>query len=45
MEARFCFDEETGAPTDSRVGYSGGIVEVIAVVSVTNEVDDADLVP
>jgi hypothetical protein len=45
VEARFCFDEETGAPTDSRVGYSGGIVEVIAVVSVTNEVDDADLVP
>jgi hypothetical protein len=45
VEARFCFDEETGAPTDSRVRYAGGIVEVVAVVRLTSEVDDADLVP
>ena len=30
-EARFCFDEATGAPTNSRVAYEGGIVEVVAV--------------
>ncbi len=45
VEARFCFDEETGAPTDSRVRYAGGIVEVVAVTRVTGEVTDADLEP
>ena len=28
VEARFCFDDATGAPTNSRVRYAGGIVEV-----------------
>jgi hypothetical protein len=44
-EARFCFDEATGAPTDSRVHYPGGIVEVVAVSSLTPTVADADLEP
>ena len=43
--ARFCFDEETGAPTNSRVEYAGGIAEVLAVTSVSDEVSDADLQP
>lgn len=43
--ARFCFDAATGAPTDSRVRYAGGIVEVVAVVRLSGEVDDADLEP
>ena len=45
LEARFCFDEETGAPASSRVRYAGGIVEVVAVTRVTAEVSDADLEP
>lgn len=45
IEARFCFDADTGAPTDSRVRYAGGIVEVVAVTRLTDEVDDADLAP
>ena len=45
IEASFCFDDETGAPTDSQVRYAGGIVEVIAVTSITGTVDDADLQP
>lgn len=44
-EARFCFDEATGAPTDSRLRYAGGIVEVLAVSSLTSTVRDADLEP
>ena len=44
-EARFCFDEATGAPTDSRVRYAGGIVEVLATSSVTSTVRDSDLEP
>ena len=43
--ARFCFDEETGAPTNSRVEYAGGIVEVLAVTNLTDEVADTDLEP
>ena len=38
QDARFCFDDETGAPTNSRVEYSGGIVEVLAVTAVTDDV-------
>ena len=44
-EARFCFDEATGAPTDTRVRYAGGIVEVLATSSVTSTVSDSDLEP
>jgi hypothetical protein len=42
-DARFCFDGETGARSDSRVEYVGGIVEVVAVVDVSGDVTDADL--
>jgi hypothetical protein len=45
VEAQLCFDDATGAPTDSRVRYAGGIVEVIAVTDLTGSVDDADLEP
>lgn len=45
IEARFCFDAATGAPTNSRVRYAGGIVEVVAVSSLTPTVSDADLDP
>ena len=44
-DARFCFDAATGAPTDSRVRYAGGIVEVVAVTELTGDVQDADLEP
>jgi len=45
VEARFCFDDATGAPTNSRVRYAGGIVEVVAVTDLAGTVDDADLEP
>jgi hypothetical protein len=45
VDARFCFDEATGAPTDTRVSYAGGIVEVLAVASLTGTVEDEDLEP
>ena len=45
VESRFCFDDATGAPTNSRVLYAGGIVEVLAVTTLTGEVSDADLEP
>ena len=45
QSARFCFDEETGAPTNSRVEYAGGIVEVLAVTRLVDTVADADLEP
>ena len=45
LEARFCFDDATGAPTDSRVRYAGGIVEVFAVTEIRASVRDADLEP
>jgi hypothetical protein len=45
QDARFCFDGETGAPTNSRVRYAAGIVEVLAVTNVIGEVSDADLEP
>ncbi|HEY8059451.1 MAG TPA: hypothetical protein VID94_11895 [Acidimicrobiales bacterium] len=44
-EATFCFDEATGAPTNSRVAFEGGVVEVIAVTDVTADVSDEDLRP
>jgi hypothetical protein len=44
-EARFCFDGATGAPTNSRVAYEGGIVEVVVVTELRGEVDDEDLEP
>lgn len=45
VDARFCFDDETGAPTDTRVEYAGGIVEVLAVTELTGTVRDEDLEP
>lgn len=45
VSARFCFDATTGAPTDSRVRYAGGVEEVIVVVDLRAEVTDADLDP
>jgi hypothetical protein len=45
QEARFCFDEATGAPGNSRVVYEGGIVEVVAVTDIRTDVADADLQP
>jgi hypothetical protein len=45
VEAGFCFDAPTGAPTDSRVSYSGGIVEVVVVTELVGEVSDGDLEP
>jgi hypothetical protein len=45
VEARFCFDEASGAPTNSRVRYAGGIVEVVAVTTLGDAVSDADLEP
>lgn len=45
IEARFCFDAETGAPAHSRVRYQGGIVEVVAVAAIRAEVTDDDLQP
>lgn len=44
-EARFCFDEATGAPTNSRVAYEGGIVEVVVVTDLRAQVGDEDLDP
>ena len=45
VESRFCFDDATGAPTNNRVRYAGGIVEVLAVTDLTGTVSDADLEP
>jgi hypothetical protein len=45
IAARFCFDDDTGAPTNSRVQYAGGIVEVFVVTELVGSVDDADLDP
>ena len=45
VDARFCFDDATGAPIDTRVQYAGGIVEVLAVTTLTGTVRDADLEP
>lgn len=45
IEASFCFDEATGAPTSSRVVHEGGVVEVLAVTDLRTDVRDADLQP
>ena len=44
-EAQFCFDAATGAPSNSRVGYEGGIVEVVTVTEIETVVTDGDLRP
>lgn len=44
-EAQFCFDAATGAPSNSRVGYGGGIVEVVTVTEIETVVTDGDLRP
>lgn len=45
VEASFCFDAATGAPTRSSVRHEGGIVEVVVVTEVRPAVRDIDLVP
>jgi len=45
VDAQLCFDQETGAPANSRIRYAGGIVEVIAVTDIRSEVTEADLRP
>ncbi|MFP5256640.1 MAG: hypothetical protein ACLGI8_12430 [Acidimicrobiia bacterium] len=45
IEASFCFDPATGAPTGSRVRHEGGVEEVVVVTDVRTEVTDADLEP
>lgn len=42
-KAWFCFDEATGAPSNNRVTYAGGIVEAIVVTEIRAEVTDEDL--
>jgi hypothetical protein len=45
VEASFCFDPATGAPSARRVRHAGGIVEVLVVTEIRTEVRDADLEP
>jgi hypothetical protein len=45
VEASFCFDDATGAPTDSRVRYAGGVSEVLAVTELRATVEESDLRP
>lgn len=45
IEARFCFDPATGAPSARRVRHEGGIVETLAVTSIRTDVTAADLEP
>ena len=45
IEIRFCFDPATGAPANSVIRHAGGVVEVVAVVSIRSTVDEADLEP
>jgi hypothetical protein len=45
VEASFCFDPDTGAPSASRVRHEGGIVEVVTVTSIRTDVTDIDLAP
>lgn len=45
VEATFCFDAGTGAPTRSEVHHEAGIVERITVTQLSGEVRDRDLEP
>jgi hypothetical protein len=45
VEASFCFDPATGAPSSSRVRHAGGIEEVVVVTEIRTDVTDADLTP
>lgn len=45
LEATFCFDDATGAPTRRRVRYEGGVEERLVVTSVDPNVSDEDLEP
>lgn len=45
IEASFCFDDATGAPTARRVRHAGGVEERLVVTEVSAEVADADLEP
>lgn len=45
LEASFCFDPSTGAPSSSRVEHPGGVVEVTVATSIRTDVTDADLEP
>jgi hypothetical protein len=45
VQASFCFDPATGAPTSRRVVHEGGTTEVLVVTDIRTEVTDADLEP
>lgn len=45
VEASFCFDPATGAPSGNRVRHAGGIEEVVVVTEIRTDVTDADLTP
>jgi len=45
QRATFCFDDATGAVMSSTVHHEGGVVEVLSVSTVRDEVSDADLEP
>lgn len=45
IDATFCFDEATGAPTTSTVRHASGIVERVVVDDLRPEVTAADLEP
>jgi hypothetical protein len=43
VEASFCFDAATGAPSGHRVRHAGGIEEKVVVTDIRTEVTDDDL--
>jgi hypothetical protein len=45
LEATFCFDDATGAPTRRRVRYEGEVEERLVVTTVDPDVSDEDLEP
>lgn len=45
IQATFCFDAATGAPSMRRVRHEGGVVEALAVTSIRTDVTAADLEP
>jgi hypothetical protein len=45
VEASFCFDADTGAPSRTQVRHEAGIVETTVVTEIRTDVTDADLEP
>lgn len=45
VEASFCFDPATGAPSSRRVVHEGGTTEVLVVTDIRSDVRDSDLEP